>query len=125
MPPLQLMRQMFANNFVYIIYFQQPGIAEAELNADVRKMMHYFLYGASGDSTPGTSNGSTVCLACSPKPGATMRGSWRCPGPIALRARSTSPNPTFVRDRPPRPRLTQADPFFMRMGAAQRHDEFL
>ena len=53
MPPLQLMRQMFANNFFYIIYFQQPGIAEAELNGDVRKMMHYFLYGASGDSTPG------------------------------------------------------------------------
>src|SRR5205085_2127295 len=24
MPPLQLMRQMFANNFFYIIYFQQP-----------------------------------------------------------------------------------------------------
>ncbi len=53
MAPVQLMKQMFGNNFFYIIYFQEPGVAEAELNADKRKMMSYFMFGASGDATPG------------------------------------------------------------------------
>ena len=49
MPPLQMMRQVFANNFFYIIYFQTPGMAEAELEADVRRSLRVFLYTASGD----------------------------------------------------------------------------
>lgn len=50
MPPLQLMRQVFANNFFYIIYFQEPGVAEKELEADVRRSLRLFLYRASGDA---------------------------------------------------------------------------
>ncbi|MBF6600496.1 MAG: alpha/beta hydrolase [Dehalococcoidia bacterium] len=49
MPPVQLMRQMFGNNFFYIIYFQEPDVAEAEFEADVRRTMRTFLYVASGD----------------------------------------------------------------------------
>ena len=49
-PPTQLLKQMFPNNFFYILYFQQPGPAEAELEADVRKFMRLMLYGASGDA---------------------------------------------------------------------------
>lgn len=52
MPPLQLMRAAFANNFFYIIYFQEPGVAEAELEADVDKSIRSFMYVASGDYTP-------------------------------------------------------------------------
>jgi hypothetical protein len=33
----------------YQLYFQEPGIAEAELEADVRKTMAMLLYSASGD----------------------------------------------------------------------------
>jgi pimeloyl-ACP methyl ester carboxylesterase len=50
LPPTQLFKQMFANNFFYMLYFQEPGVAEAELEADVRKSMRTFLYTASGDA---------------------------------------------------------------------------
>ncbi len=51
-PPVQLMRQMFADSFFYIVYFQDPGIAEAELEADPRRSMRLILYSASGDAPP-------------------------------------------------------------------------
>jgi pimeloyl-ACP methyl ester carboxylesterase len=35
--------------FFYILYFQEPGVAEAELEADVRKTLRSFLYSGSGD----------------------------------------------------------------------------
>ncbi len=56
LPPLHLMKQMFANNFFYILYFQKPGVAEAELEEDVRRTMRVFLYTASGDVKPGNAN---------------------------------------------------------------------
>ena len=51
-PPVQMMRQMFADSFFYIVYFQDPGIAEAELEADTRRSMRLILYSASGDAPP-------------------------------------------------------------------------
>lgn len=35
-PPTQIWRQIFGDNFFYILYFQEPGVADAALNADVR-----------------------------------------------------------------------------------------
>ena len=52
-PPMQMMRKAFADNFFYMVYFQDPGVAEAELEADVRRSMRLFVYGASGDAPPG------------------------------------------------------------------------
>jgi len=52
-PPIQLMRQMFAGRFFYILYFQEPGVAEAELETDVRRTLCLVLYGASGDAPSG------------------------------------------------------------------------
>lgn len=49
-PPTTIFRQVFANQFFYILYFQEPGVAEAELQADVRRSMRLFLYFASGDA---------------------------------------------------------------------------
>lgn len=49
--PTKLFEMMFPNNFFYITYFQKPGVAEAELEADVRRSMRLFLYSASGDSS--------------------------------------------------------------------------
>ncbi len=50
MPPTELFERAFANNFFYITYFQKPGVAEAELEVDVRRSMRLFLYAASGDA---------------------------------------------------------------------------
>jgi pimeloyl-ACP methyl ester carboxylesterase len=49
MPPLQMMKAMFQNNFFYILYFQEEGVAEAEFEADVRGNCLKFMYFASGD----------------------------------------------------------------------------
>jgi pimeloyl-ACP methyl ester carboxylesterase len=52
-PPIQLMKQVFAGRFFYILYFQEPGVAEAELQADVRGTLRLVLYAASGDAPTG------------------------------------------------------------------------
>jgi pimeloyl-ACP methyl ester carboxylesterase len=50
-PPLTLLRAMFAETFFYIVYFQQPGVAEKELEADSRRSLKLILYAGSGDAT--------------------------------------------------------------------------
>ena len=52
-PPVQLMRATFGDRFFYILYFQEVGPAEAELEADVRTTMAKVLWGASGDGFSG------------------------------------------------------------------------
>jgi pimeloyl-ACP methyl ester carboxylesterase len=49
MPPTQLMKAMTGDNFFYILYFQEPGVAEAELEADVRRSLRLFIWGASAE----------------------------------------------------------------------------
>jgi pimeloyl-ACP methyl ester carboxylesterase len=51
-PPVQALRALFGDGF-YICYFQQPGVAEAELARDPRATFRRLLYGASGDATTG------------------------------------------------------------------------
>ncbi|MBI5289158.1 MAG: alpha/beta hydrolase [Chloroflexi bacterium] len=51
-PPLETLAQIFKDSFFYIDYFQQVGVAEKELEADVRRSMKLILYGASGDAPP-------------------------------------------------------------------------
>ena len=51
--PLQALKRVFADRFFYIIYFQEPGRAESELEADVRKSMRTILYDWSGDAPEG------------------------------------------------------------------------
>jgi pimeloyl-ACP methyl ester carboxylesterase len=45
MPPVQLMRQVFGDSFFYILYFQEPGVADADLGADPRETMTRMLAG--------------------------------------------------------------------------------
>jgi pimeloyl-ACP methyl ester carboxylesterase len=45
MPPVQLMRQVFGDGFFYILYFQEPGVADAELNQDPLQTMTRMLAG--------------------------------------------------------------------------------
>jgi pimeloyl-ACP methyl ester carboxylesterase len=50
MPPLQMMKAMFQDSFFYILYFQEPGVAEAEFESDVRRSLRLFTWGASGEA---------------------------------------------------------------------------
>ena len=48
MPPLDMLKILFKDRFFYQLYFQEPGIAEAELEADVRTSLRKFYHMASG-----------------------------------------------------------------------------
>ncbi len=48
-PPLAVLRAVAGDGF-YQIYFQKPGIAEADLQRDVRRTIRLMLYGASGEN---------------------------------------------------------------------------
>jgi pimeloyl-ACP methyl ester carboxylesterase len=41
-PPTQIMQAIAQGNFHYMLYFQQPGVAEAELERDVRRSLRGF-----------------------------------------------------------------------------------
>lgn len=48
-PNLELWRQVYSGQFFYQLYFQPEGVAEAELEADVRSSLARIYYFASGD----------------------------------------------------------------------------
>ncbi len=45
MRPMDIIRTLAGGNFHYIIYFQEPGVAEAELERDVRRSLRSFYQG--------------------------------------------------------------------------------
>ncbi|MGB0113637.1 MAG: alpha/beta hydrolase [Ilumatobacteraceae bacterium] len=45
--PVTAMRAVFADNFFYILYFQEPGVADAELGADPGRTMRRLLAGVT------------------------------------------------------------------------------
>jgi pimeloyl-ACP methyl ester carboxylesterase len=45
--PTDAMRAALAGGFLYILYFQEPGVAEAELDADLRRTLGTVLYSLS------------------------------------------------------------------------------
>src|SRR6266487_736121 len=51
-PPLKVLRAVFTDGF-YICYFQQPGVADAELTRDPRATFRRLLCAASGDGQAG------------------------------------------------------------------------
>ncbi len=51
LPPVDLMRRKFGEGF-YMVYFQEPGVADAELDADPRSTFLRMLTAASGDAPP-------------------------------------------------------------------------
>lgn len=50
-PPLQLLRQIFAGQFFYMVYFQEPGVADADLGRDPATTMRRMLAGGSLEAT--------------------------------------------------------------------------
>jgi pimeloyl-ACP methyl ester carboxylesterase len=49
-PPTRAFRLMFGDNFFYMLYFQEPGVADAELDADPAKTIRRVM---TGQSAPG------------------------------------------------------------------------
>jgi pimeloyl-ACP methyl ester carboxylesterase len=49
MPPVQLMKQAFGDSFFYILYFQQPGVADADLGRDAAMTMRRLLSGVKAE----------------------------------------------------------------------------
>lgn len=54
MPPIAMLRTALSGLFFYMVYFQEPGVADAELGADPARTMRRLLAGAamSDDDTP-------------------------------------------------------------------------
>jgi pimeloyl-ACP methyl ester carboxylesterase len=49
MSSIDLWRQIYKDRFFYQLYFQEPGVAERELEADVRTALRKIYFAASGD----------------------------------------------------------------------------
>jgi pimeloyl-ACP methyl ester carboxylesterase len=49
-PPTQAFRKIFGDNFFYILYFQEPGVADADLAADAATTMRRMLGGLRPDA---------------------------------------------------------------------------
>jgi pimeloyl-ACP methyl ester carboxylesterase len=49
-PRIELFRNIYKDRFFYQLYFQEPGVAEAELEADVRTSLRKVYYWASGEA---------------------------------------------------------------------------
>jgi pimeloyl-ACP methyl ester carboxylesterase len=47
--PLDLWKEIYKDRFFYQLYFQEPGVAEAELSADTAKSLRMIYYSISGD----------------------------------------------------------------------------
>jgi pimeloyl-ACP methyl ester carboxylesterase len=60
----------------YQLYFQEPGVAEAELERDPRATLRNMLYGASGDVARGggASGGASAGIGMVPRGGGFLRG---------------------------------------------------
>jgi pimeloyl-ACP methyl ester carboxylesterase len=44
-PPTQAFRKVFGENFFYMLYFQEPGVADAELDGDVGRTLRRLVAG--------------------------------------------------------------------------------
>lgn len=42
-PVIDIMRELYADRFNYILYFQEPGVAEQELDADIERTLRLFM----------------------------------------------------------------------------------
>lgn len=42
-PVIEILRELYADRFNYIVYFQEAGVAEQELNADIERTLRLFM----------------------------------------------------------------------------------
>jgi pimeloyl-ACP methyl ester carboxylesterase len=62
-PPTEVWRSRFGENFFYILYFQAPGVADAELNAEPARFIRRIMGGAAA---PGDHDAAMRMLAPGP-----------------------------------------------------------
>lgn len=74
-PPLAILAERMRGAFHYILYFQQVGVAEAELEADVRGALAKIFWASSGEAPEAasvtfqpTASGRSTLLADTPLP---------------------------------------------------------
>jgi len=77
--PSTAMRAMAGDEEFYVEYFQEPGRAEAELEADVRGWLLGFMYTASGDAPPPDLAKGTVATV---RRGGLMKDRFHWPDPL-------------------------------------------
>ncbi|POX94556.1 epoxide hydrolase [Mycobacterium kansasii] len=63
-PPTEAFRKTFGENFFYILYFQQPGVADAELNGDPARTIRRMI---GGLRPPGDQGAALRMLAPGPE----------------------------------------------------------
>jgi len=85
-PPSELqpsvaMRAMAGDEEFYVEYFQQPGRAEAEIEADVRDWLLGFMFTASGDAPPPDPSVGTVATIAR---GKQMKDRFHRPDPLPV-----------------------------------------
>jgi pimeloyl-ACP methyl ester carboxylesterase len=51
-PPTQAFRKVFGDNFFYMLYFQEPGVADTELDGDAAKTLRRMLAGLVAPDDP-------------------------------------------------------------------------
>jgi pimeloyl-ACP methyl ester carboxylesterase len=62
-PPTQAFRKLFGENFFYMLYFQEPGVADAELDSDPARTMRRMI---GGPRPPGDQGAAARMLAPGP-----------------------------------------------------------
>ena len=66
-PPTELLRSLFGDSFFYLLYVQEPGVADAELNADPAETIRRFI--AAGDNETGGMAKLGANMSASTSPG--------------------------------------------------------
>ena len=81
-PPTQAFRAIFGDNFFYMLHFQEPGVADAELDADPAKTMRRMIGGLRASDDPAAAvrmihRGRRASSSGCPNPTACRTGSAR------------------------------------------------
>lgn len=62
-PPTEIFRHVFTDTFFYMLYFQEPGVADADLGADPATTMRRFLCAIGGEAIESSGGASLGDLA--------------------------------------------------------------
>jgi pimeloyl-ACP methyl ester carboxylesterase len=84
-PPLDMLQEIFKGQFFYQLYFQQPGVAEAEFEKDITTALRKFLHMASAQTDIGLlipKGPDEDLLSSLPDP--DQMGSWIAPEDLAF-----------------------------------------
>ena len=66
-PPTQIWKHVFAQSWFYILYFQEPGVADADLGRDPATTLRRLMCAVSGEPTP-----ESLALLSGPRDGRGM-----------------------------------------------------